>query len=202
MDAYYRKKIVEYANVFENERNDMEKSISLNNQVFSLVNNKTLSFENNLMPEFLITESEKNLNFNPSPAFQNKVQILLLFKGKTLEEIYEALEQEGSLFAQKCAAIMRTRDQNLLRANLHLVRKGVNSTFSECLMNEHKVMNLLVSQPHISPRLFAKSCRASNLFDPSFDPAMCVPSPDDCRKCPFKSNCSLCPDRPSAFHRV
>ena len=179
LDAYYRKKIVEYANVFEKENNNMEKSVELSNDTYSCVNNDNLCFENDIFNEFLSKPEENPFDFAPGLIYQNRVQILLLFKGRTLEEIYKALDNDESLFAKKCAAIMRSRDQNLLRCNLHLVREAVDSSFSRCLLNEHKVANLLVENPSLCPGLLKKSAKGESVFDSAFNPDLVSIAPDN-----------------------
>lgn len=181
LDSFYRKKIVEYANVFENERNDQETKIETSNQLYAKLNNRNMLFENSIMPFFFAQDEEANRVFDPSPVFLERANILLHFKGETLEDIYASLDSDPSSFATKTAAVMRSRDQNLLRANLHLVRKGANSSFAECLMNEFQMMNILTENPHLCPRLFQRSAKSQNVFDPTFLPEMAQPAPDNYR---------------------
>lgn len=179
LDAYYRKKIVEYANVFDREKPKMDKQVKANAEKFCAVNNNTLSFESDVLNELLKHPNDVSFEFSPGAPFLHRVPILLLFKGRTLEDIYAALDEDDSLFAKKCAAVMRTRDQNLLRANLHLVREAVDSTFSRCLLNEHRVMNLLVENSELCPGLFVKSLSGRRVFQGSFDPESVSPKPDE-----------------------
>ena len=182
LDAFYRKKIVEYANVFENEKNNMETRIKHESDTYSIVNNDNLAFEATIMDEFMVPPQDYEIDFTPGSIYQSRVQILMLFKGRTLEEIYSALDADSSLFAKKCAAVMRSRDQNLLRANLFLVREAVDSTFSRCLMTEYKVMNLLVENPSLCPGLFMKSCKGVKVFDSAFNPDLVSVAEDSNRK--------------------
>jgi hypothetical protein len=187
LDAFYRKKIVEYANVLEDKSVDMDKKIWSETKLFSELNNRTLFFERNVYSKILEAE-DVELEVEHSPVYNSRDKILLHFRGKTLEEIYASLDADDSGFARRCAAVMRTRDQNLLRANLHLVRQAVNSSFSECLMNEFRMTELITRHPHLCPRLFQKACRSAKVFDPTFAPDMVQIVEDDHGKIPFEVN--------------
>lgn len=179
LDAFYRKKMVEYANVFEQEKPRMAKQVAVHADKFAAVNNNTLCFHTDIFPLFYKDERDVSFQFAPGKPFVHRVPILLLFKGRTLEEIYAALDADESLFARKCAAVMRTRDQNLLRANLHLVREAVDSTFARCLLNEHRVANLLVENPSLCPGLLRRSLSGRRVFDGAFNPDTVRVQPDE-----------------------
>lgn len=182
LDAFYRKKLLEYANVFARQKDRMDLRVAAHAQRFARVHNDTLSFELDVLPQFLVPDEDAPRECRPGAAFARRAHILLLFRGASLEAIYAALEADGSAFARRCAAVMRSRDQNLLRANLHLVRAAVDSSFAQCLANELRTANLLVARPDLCPGLFERSADFREVFRPDFDPRTLCARADDSRR--------------------
>lgn len=167
LDAYYRKRLTDFVNVSSKGSDDFE-SERLGAEL------KYRAFENNnLMFESLIKKDLEAANTpnggNYGAVYLKKTEILRLFKGEKLEDIYRDLEADGSAFARRCLAVLRSRDQNVLRASLFLIREALNSSFAECLHREYKVLNLLVvNSETIAPDLFEKSVDSSKAHDDLF----------------------------------
>lgn len=176
LDAYYRKKIVEYANIFENEGFELDKMIKYYEKDNAKILNYTYTAESELLGG--IVEQNPITVIKEGPVYSRRHEILELFCGETLEDIYDNLDQSNSPFAQRCKAILKSRDQNIVRSNLYLLRRGANDSFNQCLYNEHKVANLILENPELCPSLFEKGISGKKAVNNMFNHSLVRPKED------------------------
>ena len=177
LDTFYRKKIVEYANVLEaNKPRNIERDAQVLGWDYGHMHNNYVAFEKDVLNGAVSPQLKDN--YKQGMPYKNRAKILALFSGRSLEEIYENLENDGSLFAKKCLAVMKHRDQNVLRANFFLVKNAVNWSFSETLFGEHKIANLLTINSDLCPNMFENSESGTSVFNDSFNPDSLKIKPD------------------------
>ena len=119
----------------------------------------------------MIDENPKII-IKEGPVYTRRHDILELFSGEFLEDIYDNMDRVNTPFARKCKAILKSRDQNVVRANLFLLRRAANDSFNQCLYNEHKVANLLIENPELCPHIFEKGVSGMKAINDLFNPEL------------------------------
>ena len=167
LDAYYRKRLTDFVNVTAESRTDFKKKLTVDEMKFRMIENNNLLFERYLADDLAIDDTPNSSDYGP--VYLRKSHILDLFAGETLEEIYERLEKDRSAFAKRCKVVLKSRDQNVLRSNLFLVREAANSSMSESIHREYKVANLLVNNSaSLTPKLFERCLSATEATNELF----------------------------------
>ena len=64
-----------------------------------------------------------------SPLFESLPEINRCFSADSIEEIYERLEEEGSLFAKDCIAKMKRNSPTALDLTLALIRRAERNCY-------------------------------------------------------------------------
>jgi enoyl-CoA hydratase len=78
------------------------------------------------------------------PIVAHKRDIDRLFAHVRVEEILAALDAESNDWAQKTAAIIRTKSPTSLKIALAQVRRGAHSDFAECMRTEFRIVSRIV----------------------------------------------------------
>ncbi|HET7805561.1 MAG TPA: enoyl-CoA hydratase/isomerase family protein [Pseudolabrys sp.] len=84
------------------------------------------------------------------PLIERKATIDRLFKGKSVEDILDALDREGrsdsveAEWAQKTAARIRTKSPLSLKIALAQVRRGNNWDFETCMRTEFRIVSRII----------------------------------------------------------
>jgi enoyl-CoA hydratase len=78
------------------------------------------------------------------PVMARKPEIDRLFAHDSVEHILAALDADGSEWAQKTAAIIRTKSPTSLKIALAQVRRGAHWDFSECMRAEFRIVSRIV----------------------------------------------------------
>jgi enoyl-CoA hydratase len=84
------------------------------------------------------------------PVAAHKSDIDRLFAHDRVEDILSALDQDaarGNAWAQKTAAIIRTKSPLSLKIALQQVRRGANWDFATCMRAEYRIVSRIVHEP-------------------------------------------------------
>jgi enoyl-CoA hydratase/carnithine racemase len=81
------------------------------------------------------------------PIMARKADIDRLFAHGRVEDILAALDAQPDEWAQKTAAIIRTKSPTSLKIALQQVRHGGNLDFSACMEAEYRIVSRIVHEP-------------------------------------------------------
>ena len=177
LDAYYRKRLTDFVNVTAESRTDFNKKLTVDQMKFQMIENNNLLFEGFLADDLAVKDTPNSSDYGP--VYLRKSHILDLFAGETLEDIYERLDKDKSAFANRCKIVLKSRDQNVLRSNLFLIRQANNSSMAESIHREYKVANLLVNNSAtFTPKLFERCLSANQATNELFLDQNVEPGPD------------------------
>jgi enoyl-CoA hydratase len=78
------------------------------------------------------------------PLMARRTEIDRLFAYDRIEDILAALDNEGTEWSQKTAAIIRTKSPTSLKIALEQVRRGAQWDFAECMRAEFRIVSRIV----------------------------------------------------------
>jgi enoyl-CoA hydratase len=81
------------------------------------------------------------------PIIARKGEIDRLFAQTSVEDILGALDSESDEWAQKTAAIIRTKSPASLKIALQQVRRGAHWDFAACMRAEYRIVSRIVHEP-------------------------------------------------------
>ena len=168
-DLFYRKKMIENANLVNEIKNDPDLRYSIDSEeqrAFSLLDNNLKTFKT----MFLDPGKEDELLEEPyAEHYNNRFKIAELFCFNSVDEIFEALENDTSDFAAMTLSQLRGKSKSILELNLKLIRKTRNMAYSECLMQEYTILKNMMLNKKLAPVLFKKGKSDVQLTEEELD---------------------------------
>ena len=153
-DLFYRKKMIENANLLSQVSNDNDKRFEVgseDNHHFSLVGNNLKTFEKMFMGEIGVSETDAT---KPLPIYQNRHKIAELFSKPTLDEIISGLEQDGGELALDALAAISHKSKPIAEIVFKMMKEAQNKTYAECLETEYNVMRNMVQHEKLAQFVF------------------------------------------------
>ena len=165
-DLYYRKKIIEKANLKKSEENsEFILGDSKNRDQVRLENNHYW-FDNYFLKEL----KNKKKKFSNTFLDLNLDKISSIFSKNSIDEIFEALEMDDSEFGVNVLAELRSKNKDVLEITLGMLRKARNLSYGECNQLEFNTMLQLVDNKKIQPIIFQNIQKNSeNLKNENFE---------------------------------
>lgn len=153
-DLFYRKKLIESANYSMKEQmQDPEDWVHFNEEFYSSVENFIYCFEADVLDSIPFKNRAPPVHYNEAVLdFISRV-----FSKGTLQEIYQALDNEPQDFAKTIRSQLESKNQLVLSLTLKLLNEAINLSFNECLimesetllaMSQHKLTRDFVFKPY------------------------------------------------------
>lgn len=153
-DLYYRKKLIESANYSMKERmQDPEDWIHYKEEYYNDFENFIYCFEADVL------EAIPLRNKTPPSQYNEAVLdfISRVFSKGSLQEIYQALDNETEDFAKTIRSQLENKNQLVLSLTLRMINEAINLSFNECMimecetllaMSQHKAIRDFVFKPY------------------------------------------------------
>ena len=150
LDLYYRKKMIENANIVKLEE---KQNVKLNDQK----NQEQIKMENNhyWFDNYFVKDLKgKTQNFKNTYTDVNADKISSIFCKNSIEEIFTALEEDNSEFAIKTLSILKSKNKDVLEIILKMLRKARNMTYVQCMELEYNTMIEMINNENLKSKMF------------------------------------------------
>ncbi len=85
--------------------------------------------------------------YAPSELIDYKAVIKKCFSGKTVEEIFSALEAENNVWCQQTLTTLKTKSPTSLKVTLKALQEGEQLSFKECMRMEYRLTSHFTEEP-------------------------------------------------------
>lgn len=85
----------------------------------------------------------------PGPLVPERGRIAALFAAVSVEGVLERLARDGGIFATAAASAIRANAPISLKLAFHMLRRGMQMTLPECLVQEYRAASFLFSRPDL-----------------------------------------------------
>lgn len=161
-DLYYRKKIIEHANVqIKRDLNDPRQWLGEGAEAQAGIENYLWKFGTDVLahlPELLRPEHQ-------TFSKEERETITYAFGANSIAEIINRLQDDGSEFAIQTIDRLKAKNPLLLEVILRQVREAESLAFGECLKMEYSTAVAMAENPESSAWLFKKQAKPAEQSD-------------------------------------